>query len=351
MKIDLKSLLKRIYEKAFFEDDILSTAAQVAFYFSFALFPLLLFLVSLFGIILESAEDFRAELFFYLRQIMPGSAYELVQKTIREVTENSSGGKLTIGLLIALWSASAGIDSLRTALNSVYSLEEKRAWWKTKLLSIVLTFALTMLVLVAVGIVFYGWKFLSLLLNTINLPIPSPIFLMILQWIVVLVVLLLIFDLIYNFLPKYKNFNWVWITPGAVTGIILWLLLSYAFRLYLSFFNSYDRTYGSLGAVIILMLWLYLTALVILMGGVINAALQEFTDPQAAAESEEKSALKLEQAKAERPADEMDKMIAEKNISPEITIEEQKSAEQIEPKKDEKLNPSKTDQTKSKTES
>ena len=232
MKTDLKTFFKRLYQKALFEEDILSTAAQVAFYFSFALFPLLLFLVSLFGIILESADEFRNELFFYLRQIMPFSAFELVQKTIEEVTENSSGGKLTLGLLIALWSASAGIDSLRIALNSVYSLEEKRSWFKTKLLSLVLTFSLTVLITIACGIVFYGWKFLSFILDMISLPIPSPFFLMILQWITVLVVLLIIYALLYNFLPMHKPHKWVWITPGSITGIILWLTVSYAFRLY-----------------------------------------------------------------------------------------------------------------------
>ena len=311
MKIDLKAFFKRLYQKALFEEDILSTAAQVAFYFSFALFPMLLFLVSLFGIILESADEFRTELFFYLRQIMPFSAFELVQNTIKEVTENSSGGKLTLGLLIALWSASAGIDSLRIALNSVYSLEEERSWFTTKFQSLVLTFSLTVLITIACGFVFYGWKFLSFLLDMISLPVPSPFFLMILQWITVLVVLLIIYALLYNFLPMHKPHKWVWITPGSITGIILWLTLSYAFRLYLSYFNSYDKTYGSLGAVIILMLWLYMTALVILIGGIINATLQEMTDPETAAEADKKSELKLEKAKADRPAAEVEKQKAE----------------------------------------
>jgi hypothetical protein len=91
-----------------------------------------------------------------------------------------------------------------------------------------------------------------------------------------------IFGLLYNFLPNHKEFKWVWVSPGSIIGILLWLLLSYGFKLYLGYFDSYDKTYGSLGAVIILMLWLYLTALVILIGGTLNAVLQEFTDPEAA---------------------------------------------------------------------
>jgi len=333
MKTEFKPFFKRLYQKALFEEDILSTAAQVAFYFSFAIFPLLLFLVSLFGLILVAADDFRRELFFYLRQIMPLSAYELVQKTITEVTENSSGGKLTIGLMIALWSASAGIDSLRIALNSVYSVVEKRSWWKTKFLAISLTFSLTILITIACGTVFYGWKFLSLILATINLPISSPFFLVVLQWITILVVLLIIFGILYNFLPMHKPHKWVWITPGSVTGIVLWLSASYAFRLYLSYFNTYDRTYGSLGAVIILLLWLYLTALVILIGGIINATLQEMTDPETAAEAAKQTEIKLDKAKTELSPEELEAMKAEhRETLDELTDEkENKFAASIEP--------------------
>ncbi len=273
-----KDFFIRLYEKAFEEEDLLSSAAQVAFYFTFALFPLLLFLVTLFGFILSAADDLRGELFLYLRQIMPISAFILVQNTISEVTANSSSGKLTLGILVALWAASAGIDGIRTELNAIYRLRETRAWWKTKLLALLMTFGLAILITIALGIIFYGGRFISAILSSISFSISSPIFLGILQWITILVVLITTFALIYNFLPYHKKLRWVWITPGAIVGIILWLLLSYGFRLYLGFFNSYDRTYGSLGAVIILMLWLYLTALVILIGGAINAVLTEFSD-------------------------------------------------------------------------
>ncbi len=324
MKTDLKKLLSRVYEKSLYEEDILSTAAQVAFYFTFALFPLLLFLVSLFGIILESADEFRAEMFAYLRQIMPYSAYELVQTTLKEVTEGSSGGKLTIGLVVALWSASAGVDSLRIALNSVFNLKEKRSWLKTKILAISLTLSLTLLIMLALSIVFYGSKLLGWALSYINIPIESQVFLMILQGITIFGVLIIIFGIIYNFMPNYKPFKWHWVTPGAIVGIILWLILSYAFRTYLQYFNTYARTYGSLGAVIILMLWLYLTALVILVGGIINAAVQEMTDPEAEKEGKEKAAEKLERQKAALPSDEVDKMIEEKKAETEEDEKDEK---------------------------
>ncbi len=249
MEFRPKKFFLKLYEKAF-DEDIFSSAAQVGFYFSFALFPLLLFLVTLFGFILESAEDFRRELYFYIRQIMPFSAYELVKNTIDEVTKNSSGGKLTIGILVALWSASAGMDSLRIALNSVYKYKESRAWWHTKLISIVLTFILTLLIAIALGTVFYGWQLISYLFQILGLPVPSPFILILLQWIITLIVLFIVFELFYNVLPDRKPTRWFWITPGGIVSIVLWLLVSKGFSTYLSYFNTYDKFYGSIGAVI-----------------------------------------------------------------------------------------------------
>lgn len=272
----VKKVLYRLYD-VFFEEDILSSSAQVAFYLSFSLFPLLLFLINLFGLILGTSDDLRLELFSYLRQIMPFSAYELVQKTINEVLESSSGSKLTIGFFIAFWSASAGMDSLRVALNSVYELKETRSWWNTKFQSLLLTLILIFLISFVLGIVFYGWKFLIILLELTKLPIPSLIVLQVIQWISFLIIMLGIFGLLYNFLPNQKDKDKEWISYGAIIGIILWLILTGGFRLYLNYFNNYDKTYGSLGAVIILMLWLYLTSLVILIGGAINNILHEFS--------------------------------------------------------------------------
>lgn len=260
------------------ETDIFSRAAQVAFYFSFSLFPLLFFLVSLFGLVLESTDGLKAELYGYVRQIMPWSAFELVRKTVEEVIDSSSSGKLTIGLAITLWSASAGIDSVRSALNAVYELRETRWWWKTKLQSLAITLLLILLVAVVLGIVFYGWQAAQFVLAYAGLQITSPLVLVSIQWISILVVMLFACEVIYNLLPNFTKYHWAWITPGSIVAIILWLLLTRGFRLYLEYFNSYNKAYGSLGAVIILMLWLYLTAIVIVIGGVINAVLNEMRE-------------------------------------------------------------------------
>ncbi|MDM7920753.1 MAG: YihY/virulence factor BrkB family protein [Pyrinomonadaceae bacterium] len=269
MKFDAREYFDRLREKMN-DDDILGNAAQVAFYFSFALFPLLLFLTSLIGLILNDKADLQAELFTILAQAMPASAYDLVAKTMAEVTSSASGGKLTFGILITLWSASAGVDNMRGTLNEVYNLEETRSWFKAKLVSLLLTLGIGVLILIALGFLVYGSQVIGLLI-----PVDSPVLLEALEWIVILCLLLLAFALLYNFAPNHEPLEWKWISPGAVIGVVLWIVLSTAFRIYLRYFDNYSATYGSLGAMIILLFWLYLTALVILIGGAINAIFDE----------------------------------------------------------------------------
>ena len=274
---DWKRFFVRLYESSF-GADIFSRAAQVAFYFSFALFPLLYFLVSLFGIILESSDGLRNELFSYLHQIMPLSVFELVRRTIDEIVANSTTGKATLGLIVALWSASAGVDAIRSALNSIYELKETRNWFWNKLQSLFFTFVVTILAMVVLVTVFYGWELVQYGLGRLGLIITSPLILVAIQWISTLMVMLFACEIIYNLLPDFKRFRWIWVTYGSITAIILWIVLTSGFRLYLTYFNSYNKAYGSLGAVIIMMLWLYLTATALMIGGVINAVLVELHD-------------------------------------------------------------------------
>ena len=271
---DWKRFFTRLYERTF-EADIFDRAAQVAFYFSFAVFPLLYFLVSLFGLVIESSEGLRGELFSYLRQILPSAVFDLIRKTIDEVVANSTGGKATVGLVITLWSASAGVDAIRNALNAIYDLKDSRSWWRTKLQSLALTFVVAILTTVVLAIVFYGWQLVQFVLASLGLAVSSPLILVTIQWISILLIMLLACEIIYNLLPAFKKFRWVWITPGSIVAIILWIVLTSGFRLYLSYFNSYNKAYGSLGAVIIMMLWLYLTATALMIGGVINSVLDE----------------------------------------------------------------------------
>lgn len=261
---------KEIYGKAG-NPDILSRSAQVAFYFAFSLFPMLFFLISLFALILDSTVKLQQELFAYLGQIMPAAAYELVERTVAEVISSSTPGKVTFGLFATLWSASAGIDSLRNALNAIYGLKERRKWWKRKLQSVAITLLFIILTAFVLLTVFYGWRIFQTAFAAVGLGSTPDILLIAVQWTTILFVMLFAFDVLYNLLPYQKERVWWWISPGALAAIALWLLLTRAFAVYLAYFSSYDKTYGSLGAVMILLLWLYLTALVLIIGGAINS--------------------------------------------------------------------------------
>jgi membrane protein len=274
-----KIFFKELYDK-FFDTELTSSAAQVAFYFSFAFFPLLLFIMSLFGIVLDSTDELRNQLYAYLAQIMPPSAYNLVHTTMDEIIETSSGGKLTLGLLVTLWSASAGVDSLRTALNTVYEVRDARAWWKMKLQSLVLTFLFILLLAIGLAAVTAGWSLVKVSLSGLGIEVTSAWMVSVIQWAAIIVVMILATSVIYSWLPYFKKFHWVWISPGSATAIIVWIAAGGLFKLYLQYFNTYNKAYGSLGAVIILMLWMYITALALLLGGAINSVLTELSEKQ-----------------------------------------------------------------------
>lgn len=275
-----KEFFLKLYTKVD-STDIFNRAAQVAFYFSFAFFPLLLFLVTLTGMVLGSTDSLKRELYSYLFQIMPVSAYDLVHRTLDEIIENSSGGKLTIGIFITLWSASAGVDTLRNSLNAVYEVKEGRSWWNTKFQSLVITFLFIILLAIALITVSTGWKLFEVLLTKSGLGVESSFVLSGIQWISLLAVLLFATEVIYNWLPCHKKFRWYWVTPGSLVAILLWVLFSGGFRIYLQYFNTYNKAYGSLGAVIILMLWMFLAGTAILIGGSINSVLKDMAEERA----------------------------------------------------------------------
>jgi membrane protein len=280
-----RTFFKKLYDK-FFETDVMSSSAQIGFYFSFAFFPLLLFLVSLFGLVLESTDELRGQMYRYLAQIMPGSAYHLVRTTMDEIIETSSGGKLTIGLLVTLWSASAGVDSIRSTLNSVYEVRESRAWWKTKLQSLVLTLLFIVVIAIVLTTVTAGWSLIKVTFGGLGLELTSPWLLMTIQWGSIILMMLFATAVVYSWVPCFRKFHWVWISPGAITAIIVWILAGGMFRLYLQYFNTYNKAYGSLGAVIILMLWMYITGLALLLGGAINSVLNDMSDVRVLTDSD-----------------------------------------------------------------
>ena len=265
-----RELFKRVWYQIN-KDDVFGRAAQLSYYFLLALFPLLLFLMTVLGYLAEAGSQIRNNLLGYLGKVMPYSAIELVHKTIDEISKEKGGGKLSFGLLAALWAASNGMSAITETLNIAYDVEEKRSWWKVRLISIALTMMFAIMIILALATVLLGEKLANFLAGSVGL---SGAFWKLLQWPIVLFFLLVTFALIYYFAPNRPKPEWRWLTPGSVTAIALWLLVSFGFRIYLHFFNSYSVTYGSLGALIILMLWFYFTGVAILIGGEVNAELE-----------------------------------------------------------------------------
>ena len=293
--LTLKEFAKRVINEVQ-SDDVFGRAAQLSYYFLLALFPMLLFLTSVIGFVLGSGSGVRHSLFGYLSRVLPGSAFSLVDSTMYEVTAASGGGKLSFGLLAALWAASSGMSAITESLNIAYDVKESRPWWKQRMIAIGLTLALSILIIVALMLVLFGGKIADLLAVNFGFGDLFTVSWKVLQWPIVLAFMLLAFALIYYLAPDLHKQKWIWITPGSVIGVALWLLVSAGFKLYLHFFNSYSNTYGTLGAVIILMLWFYLTGAAILIGGEVNSEIEnaaaESGDPNAKEKGEKVPGVK-----------------------------------------------------------
>jgi membrane protein len=268
-KTNLKQQLKRLFWRVQ-DDNVFGRAAQLSYYFLLALFPLLLFLVSLLGFFAKAGSELRNELLSYLAAVMPGAAVTLVHTTLEEVSAAASGGKLSFGLIAALWAASNGMGAISDTLNIAYNVKETRPWWKVRVISVLLTISLAILIIAALTIILYGGSILDALANRYGFGNAFKWTWRVLQWPIVLIFVLATFNLIYNFAPNIRHHQRKLLTPGAFVGVGLWLLVSFGFRIYLHYFNSYSVTYGSLGALIILMLWFYFTGVAILIGGEIN---------------------------------------------------------------------------------
>jgi membrane protein len=228
-----------------------------------------LFLVSLVGVFAGPGSQLR-ETITALGSLAPGSASDVVHRVVDETFKSSSGLKLAAGIIGALWAASGGMSAVVTSLNKVYCATETRPWWKQKLTIVGLTLGLAGLIIMAIVLVLYGGRIGETIASHVGLGRAFEVAWKILQWPVTVAAMFLSFSLIYYFGPNLDERRWYWVTPGAVAGVGLWLLASLGFRVYLRFFNSYSATYGSLGAVIILMLWLYITGFAVLIGGEVN---------------------------------------------------------------------------------
>jgi membrane protein len=271
--------LARRTKKAMDEDEVLGRSGELAYFFLLALFPMLLFLIALLGMVLGPESELRAGLFDYMARVMPKSAYDVVSGVISQTARASSGTKALLGAVLALWSASSGMSAVMRMMNLVYGVVETRSYARSRALAVGLTFGVGALMLLAIAAVLLGGQVAGWLGSAIGVaPIVVPLW-DIGQWPLALFFVVVAFGLIYHYGPSRVR-PWRWVSRGSVLGVVIWLVGSIGFRVYLSHFNNYSATYGSLGAVIILMLWFYLTGFALLLGAEVDAAVEEWQREQ-----------------------------------------------------------------------
>ena len=256
------------------EDDLLGHASELAFNVLLALFPLIILLLSLFGVFALHQAQLLNRFMSYVSDLLPPVAFALFNRGVDEILRSTGGGKLTFSIVLTLWFASGGMSSMMCTLNGAYGVRETRSFLRYRSVALGLTFAISILLVSALLLVLVGGYLSELLAAYLGLQSAVVMAWRVLEWIAVLLFLSLSFSLIYFFGPNLEGQRWYWITPGSTFGVLLWLAASGAFRYYLRFFDSYSKTYGSLGAVMILLVWLYVTALAFLIGGEINAKIE-----------------------------------------------------------------------------
>ena len=263
-------LLKRTVKEAN-EDECTGLAAQLAYYFFLALFPAILFILALASFFpIDNVID---RIIRALQPLATGDVLMLLEDQLRRAASNNHGGVLTLGILGALWSSSAAVVTIISSLNRAYDIQEGRPWWKVRLTAIGLTLALAFLILVSFTLIVVGPTIAEHLASALGLGAAFEWGWKILQWPLAFLLVSTAVGLVYYFAPDAEQ-DWVWISPGAVIGTLLWVIASLAFKFYIANFTNYNVTYGAVGAIIILMLWFYISGLVMLVGAEMNAEIE-----------------------------------------------------------------------------
>jgi len=264
-------ILRRTFKEAFFEDNCLGMAAQLAYYFFFALFPALLMLIAIASYF--PYHQLVDELFKTLGGFAPPEVLTIITDQLAKIASGQRGGLFTLGMLTTIWSSSAAMTAIIDTLNAAYDIPEGRPWWKVRLTAIGLTMGVAIFILLSFALILVGPTLAERLADRFYL---GPVFewtWKILQWPVVFALVSAAFAIVYYFAPDAEQ-DWVWLTPGSVFATALWLLTSLGFKYYVATLANYTETYGAIGGGMILMLWFYISGLVILLGAEMNAEIE-----------------------------------------------------------------------------
>jgi membrane protein len=265
-----REIVKRTF-KEFMADNVPDLGAQQAYYFFFALFPALLTLLSVASFFTIS--NLIDEVVRTIGRFVPPDVLQIIADQILKISNSQKGGVLTLGFVLTVWSSSGALVSIITTLNACYDITEGRPWWKVRLIAIGLTLGTVLFIIGSLILVLVGPTVAEHMATTLFLGDAFKWAWWILQWPVVFVLVATGIGLIYYFAPDAEQ-EWVWITPGSIVATFLWLVVSLAFKLYISYFGNYNETYGAIGAIIVLLTWLYLSSMAILFGAELNSEIE-----------------------------------------------------------------------------
>jgi membrane protein len=265
------------------EDDVSDFAAGLAYRFLLAMFPFFIFLTALGGFVAQitGAENPSAEILDRLGSALPSDARSVVDSQLSSVLGAQHAGLLSVGLIAALWAASGGMGATMKAMNHVYDVEEERPFWRRTVLALGLTLLGGAFFISAATLAIAGAAFGTAIADAIGLGDFARAMMYVLGYALAVVLLLLAMAFLYWAAPN-AHLPFRWITPGAVLFTVVWLVATIGFGFYVSRFGSYNATYGALGGVVILMIWFYLTAYIMLAGAELNAMLVQKNAPEEA---------------------------------------------------------------------
>jgi len=252
------------------KDDVFALASQLAYYLVLSFFPFMLFLMTLVGFSKLSSN----EILEGLSVMLPKSVLELTQSTIREVFDNQHTGLLGISILLMIWTSSSAFKAVIKSVNKAYNFKEDRSFIKLSIISILGILALASIIILALGMLVFGNVIGDYLKNTQSLYKIIIIIWNIFRYSFIFIVMIFIFVIIYIFAPA-KKLTWKEVIPGAIFSTLGWVLVSFGFSFYIDNFSNYSRFYGSLGAVFILMTWLFIISIIFILGVEINFVKEE----------------------------------------------------------------------------
>jgi membrane protein len=283
--------LKRTVRE-FKEDDLTDRAAALTYYAVLSVFPALIALISIVGLVAEPATITRV-LTDTIRQLGPSSAIDTFQGPIESVTASQSraGLGLVIGLAGSLWTASGYVGAFMRASNAIYETEEGRPFYLLRPLQILVTLILElMLALVVLGLIVSG-PLATAIGNAVGLGDTALTIFNIAKWPVLLVVVMMMLAILYYSAPNAKLPGFQWISPGSVVAVVIWIVASAGFAFYVANFGSYDKTYGTLGGVVTFLIWMWITNIAVLFGAELNAELERSRELMAGEPAEEEIQL------------------------------------------------------------